>query len=88
MHPLLKEILDPPLACMVNKVNKVIEINFQLSGAGNRLLANSVPFVKETGKNQKICHVLRFLSPDNQLFLAFYALEGIRKPTIELTLSS
>ena len=70
---------------MVNKVNKVIEINFQLSGAGNRLLADSVLLtVKETGKNQKICHVLRFLSADNQLFLAFYALEGIR----ELTLSS
>ena len=65
-------------------VNKVIEINFQLSGAGNRLLADSVLFVKETGKNQKICYVLRFLSADNQLFLAFYALEGIR----ELTLSS
>ena len=29
-------------ACMVNKINKVIEINFQLSGAGNRLLADSV----------------------------------------------
>ena len=42
MHSLLKEILDPPLACMVNKVNKVIEINFQLSGAANRLLADSV----------------------------------------------
>ena len=65
-------------------VNKVIEINFQLSGAGNRLLTDSVLFVKETGKNQKICYVLRFLSADNQLFLAFYALEGIR----ELTLSS
>ena len=29
---------------MVNKVNKVIEVNFQLLGAGNRLLADSILF--------------------------------------------